>query len=44
LKAGWHPIRIEHFDGMGGARLMLRIGVEGVEHPLDPAGHLFHRP
>jgi len=44
LKAGWHRIRIEHFDGMGGARLMLRIGVEGVEHPLDPAGHLFHTP
>ena len=44
LEAGWHAIRVEHFDGMGGARLMVRVGVEGVEHPLDPATHLFHKP
>ena len=24
LKAGWHPIRLEYFDAMGGARILLR--------------------
>ncbi|MHC4955209.1 MAG: PA14 domain-containing protein [Planctomycetota bacterium] len=44
LAAGWHPIKIEHFDGMGGARMMLRIGLEGREQPLEPKEHLFHVP
>ena len=42
LKAGWHPIRIEHFDLMGGARLLLRVGVEGRAQTLDLSRHLFH--
>ncbi|MHC4450105.1 MAG: transglutaminase family protein [Planctomycetota bacterium] len=42
LKAGWHKFRLEHFDVMGGARMMLRIGVEGREQPLDLKKHLFH--
>jgi tetratricopeptide (TPR) repeat protein len=42
LKAGWHKFRLEHFDVMGGARMMLRIGVEGREQPLDLKKHRFH--
>jgi len=42
LEAGWHAIRIEHFDVMGGARVLLRIGLDGREAPLDGKGHLFH--
>ena len=34
---------IEHFDAMGGARVLLRIGLDGREKPLDHASHLFHR-
>ena len=30
LAVGWHKIRIEHFDVMGGARLMLRIDRKSV--------------
>ena len=41
---GWHEIRVEHFDGMGGARLMLRVGVTGREQPLALPDHLFHAP
>ncbi len=44
LEAGWHPIRIEHFDGMGGARMMLRVGVDSRKQPLRLADHLFHAP
>ncbi|MHC4959269.1 MAG: PA14 domain-containing protein [Planctomycetota bacterium] len=42
LKAGWHKLKIEHFDAMGGARVLLRIGVEGRKLPLDPHTHFFH--
>jgi regulator of sirC expression with transglutaminase-like and TPR domain len=42
LEAGWHKLRVEHFDVMGGARVLLRIGVEGRKLPLDPHTHLFH--
>jgi len=42
LAAGWHRIRIDHFDRTGGARLMLRVGVEGREKPLDLKTLLFH--
>ncbi|MEE8106563.1 MAG: PA14 domain-containing protein [Planctomycetota bacterium] len=44
LEAGWHAIKIEHFDVMGGARLLLRIGLDGREAPLDAKRHFFHVP
>ncbi len=43
LVAGWHRLRIEFFDASGGARLLLRLGVEGEEKPLRLADHLFHQ-
>ena len=42
LEAGWHAIKVEHFDGMGGARMMLLVGVDDREQPLKLADHLFH--
>jgi regulator of sirC expression with transglutaminase-like and TPR domain len=42
LAAGRHSIVVEHFDARGGARLLLRIGVEGERDPLPLAEHLFH--
>jgi regulator of sirC expression with transglutaminase-like and TPR domain len=42
LAAGWHRLRLEHFEASGGARLLCRIGVEGQEKPLRLAEHLFH--
>ena len=42
LLAGWHRIRLEHFEARGGARLLLRIGVDGEERPLKQADCLFH--
>ena len=44
LAAGWHRIRIEHYDVFGGARILLRIGVEGRKLPLELKDHLFHVP
>ena len=43
LAAGWHKIRIEHYDARGGARIILRIGLEGRKDPLPLNKHLFHR-
>ena len=43
LEAGWHSIVVEHFDARGGARLLLRIAVDGDEKPLPLKDHLFHR-
>lgn len=43
LGAGDHSFRIEYYDRSGGARLLLRVGVEGVERPLELREHLFHR-
>ncbi len=43
LAAGWHKIRIEHYDAQGGARIILRIGLEGRKDPLPLNEHLFHR-
>jgi regulator of sirC expression with transglutaminase-like and TPR domain len=42
LAAGWHRIKIEHYDSWGGARLLLRIGVEGQEKPLRQQDCFFH--
>ena len=42
LEAGWHPLRIEHYDRAGGARILLRVGVEGEKAPLVLKDHLFH--
>jgi hypothetical protein len=42
LAAGWHPLRIEHYDIFGGARLLVRVGVDGRAQPLDLKEHLFH--
>ncbi|MCZ6573982.1 MAG: PA14 domain-containing protein, partial [Planctomycetota bacterium] len=44
LEVGWHRISIEHYDARGGARIILRIGVEGEAQPLPLAEHLFHKP
>ncbi|MFG0320066.1 MAG: PA14 domain-containing protein, partial [Planctomycetota bacterium JB042] len=44
LDEGFHPIRIEQYDRTGGARLLLRVGVEGVEKPLDQRRIFFHSP
>ena len=41
LAAGWHRIRIEHYDARGGARILLRVGVEGRRDPLALKEHLF---
>jgi len=44
LEAGLHPLRIEHFDRRGGARILLRVGIEGEVNPLSLERHLWHRP
>jgi regulator of sirC expression with transglutaminase-like and TPR domain len=41
LVAGWHRIRLEHFEARGGARLLLRIGVDGEEKTLKQSDCLF---
>ncbi len=42
LSSGYHPIRIDYFDERGGARILLRVGREGAEKPIDLRSALFH--
>lgn len=42
LIAGYHRIRVEYYDESGGARMMLKIGVEGREKPLRLSEHFYH--
>ena len=44
LDPGYHEIRIEHFDSGGGARILLRVGIDGEKDPLDLERRFFHRP
>lgn len=44
LASGWHRLQVEMYDQSGGARLLLRLGVEGQEKPLDLEKLLFHIP
>lgn len=44
LASGWHRLQVEMYDQSGGARLLLRLGVEGEEKPLDLEKLLFHIP
>ncbi len=44
LDAGYHRLRVEHFEDLGSARILCRVGVEGREAPLRLADHLFHAP
>lgn len=41
LIAGYHKIRVEHYDETGGARIILKIGVSDREKPLRLADHFF---
>lgn len=42
LIAGYHKFRVEYYDQSGGARMLLKIGVDGREQPLELTKHFFH--
>ena len=44
LARGWHPLQVDYFDQEDNARLLVIIGVDGQEFPLELTDHLFHQP
>ena len=42
LPAAYHPLEVEYFDRSDNARLVIIVGVEGQEYPLELEDHLFH--
>ena len=43
LDAGWHPIEVEYFDRSDNARLVVIVGTDDSEYPLELKDHLFHQ-
>jgi hypothetical protein len=44
LDAGWHPLQVDFFDRSDNARLVVIVGTDDSEYPLELKDHLFHQP
>lgn len=42
LSAGYHALQVDYFDRSDNARLVVLVGLDGLEYPLTLAQHLFH--